>query len=209
MFVARHRWACWRVAALDERRLAFTLGVQPAQVAAVLDAGHTACQGPIDVPADSNAVAFMVDTAGKPGPPLAITARASNGEVVGRGRVDGGYAHRSNLQARVGGITRGRTFTLCFRNAGRRAVGIYGNGAAAARTSTATIDGVDAGTDLTLVFERADSRSMLAMLPDVFERASLWHPGWVGAWTFWMLLGLVVLGVPLLLWRALDSAEQV
>jgi len=50
---------------------------------------------------------------------------------------------------------------------------------------------------------------MLTALPDVFERAALWHPGWVGPWTFWLLLALVLGGVPLLLWRALSEAERV
>jgi hypothetical protein len=33
--------------------------------------------------------------------------------------------------------------------------------------------------------------SLLARLADVAERASLFRPGWVGAWSFWALLVLV------------------
>jgi hypothetical protein len=196
-------------ATFDKRGLAFTLGVQPAEVAAVAKHGQTVCQGPIDVPADASAVAFKAGTFGKPGPPISIFARDPGGRVVGRGSVPGGYRDGEALHARLAGISEGRALTICFRNEGRGNLGLYGNGPAAARTSIATLDGADAGTDLTLVFERAHSRSMLAALPDIFERAALWHPGWVGAWTFWGLLALVAAGVPLLLWRALAAAEQV
>jgi hypothetical protein len=47
---------------------------------------------------------------------------------------------------------------------------------------------------------------MLALVPDAFERAALFRPAWVGAWTFWVLLGLVVAGMPLLLMAAYRSA---
>jgi hypothetical protein len=43
----------------------------------------------------------------------------------------------------------------------------------------------------------------------MFERAALWHPGAVGAWTFWLLLGLAALLVPFLLARALAAGERV
>jgi hypothetical protein len=194
---------------VDKRELAFTLGVQPAAVAAVAKHGQTVCQGPIDVPAAASTVAFEVDTAGKPGPPIAIATRGPAGEIAGRGSVPGGYANGATLHAAVGGITEGATLTLCFRNDGRGSVGLYGNGPAAARTSAATLDGAGVGTDLTLVFERSDSHSLLAALPDVFQRAALWHPGWIGAWSFWVLLALLLAGVPLLLRRALAAAEQV
>jgi hypothetical protein len=42
----------------------------------------------------------------------------------------------------------------------------------------------------------------------VFERAALFRPGWVGAWTFWLLLAALVIGVPTLLGRALRAALE-
>jgi hypothetical protein len=196
-------------ATVDKRDLAFTLGVQPAEVAAIAQPGQTVCQGPIDVPTSASAVAFKASTAGRPGPPILVTARTSAGQVIGQAKVPGGYPDATTLRAGVGGISEGRTLSLCFRNQGRTALGLYGNGPAAARTSIATLDGANVGTDLTLVFERRKSRSMLAALPDMFDRAALWHPGWVEPWTFWVLLALVLGGVPLLLWRALAEAERV
>jgi hypothetical protein len=64
-----------------------------------------------------------------------------------------------------------------------------------------------AATELAFELVR-ERRSALAQLPDSFERAALFHPGWVGAWTFWVLTAAVLLGVPALLVRALRGARR-
>jgi hypothetical protein len=43
-------------------------------------------------------------------------------------------------------------------------------------------------------------------VPEMFEHASRFRPEWVGAWTFWGLLGLVAAGLPALLAAAYRSA---
>jgi len=60
--------------------------------------------------------------------------------------------------------------------------------------------------DVALELVRAPERSLLSEVPDMFERASLFRPGWMGAWTFWLLLAAVAIGVPSLLARALRGA---
>ena len=192
-------------AALDERRLAFTLGVQPAVVAAVLQPGDTACQGPIDVPADAATVRFLVDTGGVPGPPLAVSVRTSDG-VFGPATVAGGYRGRSTVEASPPGIEKGRRVALCVRNAGRRQVSLYGGASQASRTSELTVDGREATTDLTLVFERGEARSMLSALPDAIERATLFKAGWIGEGLLWALAVLLVTAVPAALVVALRAA---
>ena len=62
--------------------------------------------------------------------------------------------------------------------------------------------------DIGLELNRRDNRPLLALLPDAFERASLFRPGWVGAWTYWLLLVALVIAVPVLLSRALVSASE-
>jgi hypothetical protein len=88
----------------------------------------------------------------------------------------------------------------------RARVGLRGGAPQAARASTARVEGQPVPADLTLVFLRAEASSALSLVPEMFERATLFHPGWVGAWTFWALLVLVGAGVPLLLWFALGAA---
>ena len=192
-------------AATDERDLAFTLGVQPAQVAAVLNPGQEACQQPIYASDNAADVRFKAGTYGRPGPPLEVKAIH-----IGASRatsVSAGYPDNSFVTAPLDGVRKGGVVGVCIRNAGKQRLALYGGAPQAARTSAAFVDGKNVNTDLTLVFERAHSRSTLSALPDIFQRAALWHPGWVGVWTFWVLLVLVLIGVPLLLWRALATSE--
>ena len=61
--------------------------------------------------------------------------------------------------------------------------------------------------DIALELIRSDDRSVLGALPDAFDHAALFRPGWVGAWTYWCLLAALAVGVPLLV-RALASAAD-
>jgi hypothetical protein len=95
---------------------------------------------------------------------------------------------------------------LCIRNKGEEPVFIYGTENV---TSSGTVtDGKPSGTDLDLRFARAEPRTFAESLPDAFERAALFRPGWVGAWAFWVLLGLLVIAAPLLLAAGLARAAR-
>ena len=192
---------------MDKRDLAFTLGVNPAQVAGPLNPGQEVCQAPIDVPDEFSKVQMKVGTLGRPGQPLAVTVREfPGGATLARGTLPGGYADNQNQTVALQSVSGGRRVSVCVRDAGRRPVALYGGAGAAARTSAARIGARNLGTDLTLVFKRDEDSSVLSLLPEMFERASLFHPGWAGPWLFWTLLAAMVLGVPFLLWRALATA---
>ena len=193
------------IAALDDRRLAFTLGVRPVQVAAVLDSGKTACQGPIDVPADAGSVVIPVSTSGRPGPPLLVTVKDARG-VVGEATVRPEYAGAATVRAAPDGIVAGRRVAVCVRNQGRTPVALHGGAPQASRTSALRLDGRDARTDLTLVFERSEERSMLSALGDGLDRASLFRPSWVSAGLLWALAALLVTALPAALVLALRAA---
>jgi hypothetical protein len=193
------------VAAIDDRRLAFTLGVRPTQVVAVLEPGDTACQAPIDVPADAGSVQFRVAAARAPGPPLEVLVRTDRG-IVGRDTVPGGYGSPVTASASPAGIESGERIAVCVRNAGARSASVYGGGELAARTSSLRFNGRESPVDLALVFERAESRSMLAALPDAIERAALFRPGWVSTGLLWAVGLLLVTALPGALALALRSA---
>jgi hypothetical protein len=204
----RSRWALTAVVALaiaglvltmatDERYLAFTLGVRPLQVAAVLDPGHEACQRPILVSAPAASVQFQAGSKTE-GPPLVITVRSQSGPS-GEARLPGGDRGILRPRVQVPGIEEGESISVCIRDAGRSRLALYGGPAPAARTSALFVDGVELPADLTLVFRRGQSRTALSLLPTIFRRASLFHPGWCGVWLFWALLAAVVITVPLLL----------
>jgi hypothetical protein len=196
-------------AARDEEDLAFTLGVNASQVAAVLKPGQEACQRPIYPSADAAAVRFQVGTFRRAGPPLEVRSVPVQGGAAKSSAVPGGYADNSVITTPLSGVREGPAIGVCVRNAGRRDVALHGGAGLADRASAVFLDGKKLDTDLTLVFERAHPRSMLSALPDMFDRAALWRPGAVGPWVFWLLLGLVALAAPLLLGWALAASERV
>lgn len=194
-------------AARDDRDLAFTLGVAPGLVAAELGPGGVACQTPVDVAESFDGVRLLIGTFERSGQPLAVTVRRPGGGApIAQGRLPAGYADGAEPTVALDATTSaGERVEVCVRNLGRRRVALFGGPELAKRDSTVEIAGRDQHTDLVLVFTRG-SGSALARLPDVFERASVFRPAWVGAWTYWLLAGLVLLGAPALLARALRDA---
>jgi hypothetical protein len=203
------------VAATSEREQAFTLGVSRS-VALQLAPGRTACQAPISVPPDAgfDAVTLGARSAGRQPVRLDVTVHAVDaaaparlGAVLARGGVDVG-AGVSTRTATTGPVRANRTTAVCVSNRDRRPAFVYGNADAAARTSSAYTRGKRTGYDLALEFQRAEPRNVAGLLPAMFDRAALFRAQWVGAWMYWVLALLCVIGVPLLLVRALRSAAR-
>jgi hypothetical protein len=192
-------------AALDERRLAFTLGVQPGQVVAVLQPDQTACQGPIAVPADARQVVFPAATGSPHESPLLVLVRTASG-VAGRATAPAGDSDRKIVNASPAGLKKGSEVSVCIRNAGSSPVALYGGPAQASRASSLALNGRDTRTDLSLVFERSEPRSMLSALPDAIERATLFKAGWVSEALLCGLAVMLVTVVPAVLVAALRAA---
>jgi hypothetical protein len=195
------------LAATDKRDLAFTIGVAPTIPAASLAPGATVCQSPISVAESFTRVRVRAGALRGRGQPLDLTVRsAESRRVLAGGRIAAGYADRTDQATRTGPVAAGQRIAVCVRNAGLRKAILYGNTAGAAPPSGARRPNRRAlTTDVAVVFLKDDRRSMLAALPDVFERASVFRPGWVGPWTFWVLAVLALAGVPLLLAKALSG----
>jgi hypothetical protein len=190
-------------AAGDRRDLAFTIGVVPSMVAADVQPGATVCQAPIYVPDEFSGVRLRA--AGSQ--PLEVTVLGiPSGRELGSARLPGGYADGIDRTAAVGEIDADQKIGVCVRNAGRRRAELIGNVGAAAPLSGAAIGRRQLGSDLTLVF--VDERSsMLAQLPRAFDRAAAFRPGFVGPWLYWLLGAAALIGVPLLLARALADSD--
>jgi hypothetical protein len=195
------------VAARDDRDVAFTLGVSPGLVAAEIAPGAESCQTPIDVAQPFGGVRFQVGTYRRPGPPLDIAVRRpGSARPIASGLLPGGYPDVSQPTVALDReVPTGARVAVCFRNRGDRRLALYGGPELAALGSNAELDGSDLRTDLTLVFT-GESSSVLAAVPDVFERASLFRPVWIGAWAYWLLAGLILLLVPAALVWSLRAA---
>jgi hypothetical protein len=96
---------------------------------------------------------------------------------------------------------------VCVASPAGRAA-LYGGPAYDAPGSQAFAGSHAARADVRMIFYRSDPPSALGLVPRVFERAALFRPDPVGAWTFWALLAAVGLGVPALLGLALVRATK-
>jgi hypothetical protein len=197
------------VAGSDERDLAFSPGVAAQVPAAVAPPGEDVCQTDVRVEARFDVIRLLLGTYGRPGPRLAVVVRdAESGRRLAGGVLPPGARDNESAFVRVApGVAEGIDVDVCFRNEGDHRVALYGGVPWADSLSDARVGGRIVPFDLRLDFFRSEPRSALALVPDMFERAALFRPPGVGAWTYWCLLGLVLAGVPLLLAAALSSTR--
>jgi hypothetical protein len=203
------------VAATQHTREAFSLGVPVGGAVAELRPGHQVCQSPVAIP-DGDAtfqhVVVALGTYNRPGPRLAVTlATAGGGRPVARGALPAGYADIAQTPTHaidVGPVTTRAPLRVCLRNTGERRLAVYGNGSAASRSSSATLDGKPIDADLSLSFERRRPRSLASLVPAMLKRASLFRAGFVGPWTLWFVSLAALVGAPLLVAAALRAAER-
>ena len=203
--------------AFDERPFQQRDGVFIAHPVAVLSVGHTACQGPIGLADDTSAVTFNPGTPhAVPGPRIDTTVTDHySGAVLAHGRVAAGYdPRRAQTVEFTPPVKANSQVDICFRDAGPGMIHLYGDTRQgdvhpSLSSSVASIDGRTLpNDDISMVFPRRHPKSVLALVPEMFERASLFRPGFVGPWLYWLLAGLLILGAPLLLARALTGATD-
>lgn len=193
------------VARSDDRELAFTLGVTPSSVVVNPAPDAEVCQLPIEVAEPFTGVDVKLESS-PPGPPLELVVLGLPGRTpLARGRLDGGYRGISELSVALDRtVAADQRVAVCLRNRGKDRVVIFGNYELASRTSHLELNGKREPTDLGLVFTR-EPRSALSQVPEIFQRASLFRPSWVGEWTYWLLIALLLLAAPVLLARALTD----
>lgn len=197
-------------AAVDERDLAFTNGVPILRVIARVKPAQVACQTNVRVIEPFSAVELVPRRLKRALPPVSVELRERpGGRTLAAVGVPVGYADNRPLRVRVPPVAAGRRVDVCVRNRGDRRVGLEGGKGESAPGSLFVRGGEPyEHSALSLWFRRDRPRSVLSQLPTVFARASLFRPGWVGPWTFWLLLAAVAVGVPLLLARAIALTQS-
>jgi hypothetical protein len=192
--------------------LAYTPGVTPFAPVAELRPKQRACVAPITPPEDVtfDRVRVFAGTDGRPGPPLEVTvAPEANEPDLARGRSAGGYRSAGPAPApatvEVGRVRPDGAIVVCVRNAGSRKLALFGAGGIASGPTT-TVEGVPSPGDISVRLEDSRSRSLVALLPAMAERASRFKPGWAAPGVLGLLGALVLLGVPALLALALRRA---
>jgi hypothetical protein len=187
----------------EHRRTAFSVDVPAATPVARLTAGRPVCQRPVSVPSAFSAVRLWIASRSLHPVPVTLSVR-------GRGRTPFDIGGQLSMPAGVvpGALTSatanfGRTVSagalieLCLRAAGGGPLYLFGAGPTIGSgvISPAPSAGPQAAS---LVFLSPHSRSVLALLPTMLDRAALFRPTWMGAWTYWVLLAGLVAAVLLL-----------
>lgn len=193
------------VAAGDERRVAFTLGVTPESEIVSASEEREVCQGPIYVSAPFEHVGYRLIVDPESAPRLLVEVRSlPDRRVLADGRIPAGYPPgERSVTARTGTVEAGQAVSVCLRADGAGRVGVMGGPIQASRTSSATAEGRTRDGDVTLVFLRERPRSALSLVPAMIDRAALWRPGVVSPALLGVLLVAVAIAVPFLLGRAL------
>src|SRR5688572_12033641 len=202
-------------AARDQRSLAFANGVGVLRSVAVLEPGEQACQLRVVAIAPFASVSFAADTAATTGPALEVGVRDSaSGRRLGSGHVAGGYvaaldSPASYPRATVGAI-RGeeQEVDVCIRNRGQAPVMLGGDSDGEVGDSRLVWAGIQRTGGLALAFGRESPTTLLAQLPLALDRAALFHPPLLGAWTLWVLAALVAFAAPVALAAAVAAAAR-
>jgi len=182
----------------DQRSTAFSIEVQSVRPVVTLRPAQRACQGPIAVPITFAGVEVWVAGTPVPGTTLQVTARETpDGKslAAGQRKIETVQAATPSVRLRSP-VASGIRLYLCFANAGREPIALLGS-TPGPSSGSLSVNSRGTGSALSIVLLRPRSSSLLSSLPTSLRRAALFRPGWVGSWTFWLLVVLVVLSFPL------------
>ena len=171
----------------------------PSVAVIVRHSGQSTCQGPMTTRAPIGSVQTWISPATAsgvipqtpiPGASLDLTVRdAVTDKTLARGQIAAGYTRPiAPVVALDQAISSGRRIRVCLRSRGPGAVDLMG--AALPNQALVDDDGTASGAGqaaIALLFIRPHPRSVLSLVPTIFVRASLFRPGWVGPWAYWLL----------------------
>jgi hypothetical protein len=162
-----------------------------------LDPGSEACLSEVAFDTDAEIVELTALAGRRPRPRLAVVAEGPSYRQTAV--IEGGYAPRSVLRARISPPERSVIGTLCIGNRGKRRIALLGTTdvrTVIARPTT-RIDGMEVVPDISVRFLSTDSGSVLERAGELVTRAAAFKPGLFGAPVFlWLVLLLVAVGVP-------------
>jgi hypothetical protein len=172
--------------------------------------GQELCRGTVRSPgAGADHVRFWVRS-GSDGqaPPIRVYVRRSRtSQTLADGLVEAGPAGVRSAQL-TGSVAGSRKVAVCFVDVGATDAILSPRPGTRTRVAVESFEPLADYADVGVELIRGDNRSVLEALPNAFDRAALFRPGWVGAWTYWLLLAALAVGVPLLLAGALSSAAE-
>ena len=104
-------------------------------------------------------------------------------------------------------IPSGKRISVCLHNHGPSSTTVLGSGTNPL-SGTVTIANKADPQAMALLFLEPHERSLLSLVPTALRRASLFRPGWIGAWTFWALGVALLLGFGVLTIAVVRAAQD-
>lgn len=199
LVVAASRGQAIRAYALDVPDMSVVAAVQPSQ---------QVCEGPITSHYAFRRVGIWTQSPRAFGVDTVVVEAATDRRVLAssdRMIVGPNQAEQTPRLSRP--VPADRSIVVCVQGQRNRIV-VWGSQAA---RSGVTATGVPAGQQFSLVLlTDPGNGSLLSWLPTAFGRAALWHPSWVGTWTFWLLAAALVaaFGVGVIAVNAAASADD-
>jgi hypothetical protein len=172
-----------------------------------LPASSVLCMTDVTIGTDARIAQFTVIPGASPAPPLRVSANGPDGYHSPEVDVPGGQRNAGPQTASIRPPTHPVIGEICVRNAGRVAISLVGT--TENRTSgreRAVIDGEPIRPDVQLALLERDSRTMLQDAPEVLQHMAAFKGSFVSSGLLWVLLLLVVLGVPVLVVAAVAEA---
>jgi hypothetical protein len=192
----------------SDNRLTWSNGVPENQfVHDLTPASGPVCVGGQVVPRGTGVAEFLTGTYGSPGPETKLTITDDNGEVVVRSNLRG-FANDERPRFKFAAVDRDLVgATTCLSVSGGRLAIAGVGGAGASANQQLTIDGEPRDEDIHVQYREAEPTTLASKLGVIARRASLFRPGWVGEWTFFLLipLALLAIGIPIWLIVARDA----
>ena len=170
--------------------------------------GERICSRGVQLPAGTGRVRYQIDTVNARRGTLSVKARLRGGEVL-RGTLPGtkgpaGFAPVDiPLDRTVPGGADFQTADICLKSAhGSPSMFLWGQQQLDLTTKPLLVgkNAVLARPALWYLPLAHEQRSIVRQFPQIFERASLFRPGFQGPWVFWLLM---LAGMPLLIYAAI------
>jgi hypothetical protein len=159
-------------------------------------AGQTLCVTGLELPAETGRVQFEVLTGAASRPSMKLTLRTPTGALIASSGLP--YAPSGGPQTKIAFAIPERAETPASIPASACVTPdrlINFGGTLNIGGPAPTLNGTPIGPARLAVWflpKAGARRSLLEQLPTVFDRAALFRPSWVGSWTYYVLLGLIL-----------------
>lgn len=169
-------------------------GIGARTATAIVPAHTPLCVPDLRVPAGTGQVRFNVDTRNGPLPAMEVSIHEHGGQVI-RGRIPSspipGHRYTSIPVSTFPSNRESVEADVCLMSAAE--VFVWGNDNLQANVPAPTLGGTPLPNRVGVWFvgPRGEHRSIVSQIGEMFRRAALFRPGFVGPWTYWLLFLLV------------------